>query len=124
MRYKGQKGKAWDAMRKYIYVRDGYKCSTCHRSKAGGYQMQAGHYHPVGLVGSNNKLSWDEMNVHTQCAYCNGVGQGMQVKMREYIIRKYGKKVVKDLDRRVKKIDPVKDWKEITEYYKKKLKEL
>lgn len=124
MRYTGIKGRAWKATREYVCERDGWKCSTCHRSRAGGFQMQAGHYHPVGLVGSNNTLSWDEMNIHCQCSYCNGVGQGMQARMKQYITRKYGAKVVKELDARVHKIDPVKDWQGLIDHYKEKLKQL
>jgi hypothetical protein len=86
--------------------------------------MQAGHYHPVGLVGSNNTLSWDEENIHCQCSYCNGTGQGMQVRMREYITRKYGKATVKALDARVGAIDPVRDWQNIIDHYKARLANL
>ena len=77
MRYVGIKGHAWTAVSKYIIKRDGGQCSTCHR-KAPEYRMNAGHYQPVGLVGSNNRLSWDEMNIHCQCTVCNNQGQGMR----------------------------------------------
>lgn len=124
MRYKGPKGKAWEALRKYVCERDGQTCVTCGRTKADGYQMQAGHYQPVGYVGSNNTLSWDEYNVHCQCAFCNGPGQGMQETMAWYIADRYGKKKLEELKSRRRKIDPVKDWKKIEEYYKLKLKSL
>ena len=120
MRYKGKKGRAWEVVRKYICERDGYRCITCHRSKASGHQMQAGHYQPVGLVGSNNTLSWDERNIACQCATCNGVGQGMQVRMREALVRRYGARAVKALDARVGKIDPIKDWDSIIQTYERK----
>lgn len=86
--------------------------------------MQAGHYHPVGLVGSNNTLSWDEKNVHCQCARCNGTGQGMQVRMKQYITRRYGKATVSALDARVALVDPVDDWKLMTEHYQGKLRQI
>jgi 5-methylcytosine-specific restriction endonuclease McrA len=124
MRYKGDKGKAWDALRQYVYERDGYVCVTCGRSKADGFQMQAGHLYPMGHTGSNNKLSWDEFNVHCQCARCNGPGLGEQELMAGYIQRKYGKKKLEELKSRRYKVDPVKDWKGLIEYYKEKLKNL
>ena len=120
MRYKGMKGRAWEEMRIYIVERDGKKCSTCPRTAAKGYQMQAGHYQPVGLVGSNNTLSWDELNVHCQCAYCNGMGQGEQEKMGQYISRTYGEEIRLKLVGRRYKIDPVKNWEAVRDHYKKK----
>jgi len=57
MRFKGIKGKVWEALRKYVYARDNYTCVTCGRSRDQGWQMQAGHYQPMGYVGSNNTLS-------------------------------------------------------------------
>lgn len=119
-RYKGEKGTAWTHFSRYIIKRDGGKCSTCHRS-APEYQMNAGHYQPVGLVGSNNMLSWDEKNVHCQCTVCNLQGQGMQETMASYIAQKYGVSQLEDIKSRVKKIDPVKDhytWKELAKHYK------
>jgi len=86
--------------------------------------MQAGHYQPVGLVGSNNALSWDEENIYCQCARCNGVGQGQQERMAEHIRRAHGEEVLQSLKDRVHKVDSVKDWVAMTEYYKNKLKEL
>lgn len=124
MRYKGDKGKAWDALRKYVYERDNYTCVTCGRTRDEGYQMQAGHFYPMGATGSNNKLSWDEFNVHCQCARCNGPGQGEQAAMEHYIIRTYGKKKLAELKERRNRVDPVKDWKALTDYYKQKCQNL
>lgn len=117
MRYKGLKGKAWDALRQYVYQRDDYTCVTCGRSRADGYQIQAGHYFPMGHTGSNNALSWDEHNVHAQCTRCNGPGQGEQELMAHYIHRTYGKKKLEELKSRRYKVDPVKDWQKIITYY-------
>lgn len=124
MRYKGIKGKAWEACRKYICERDGWKCVTCGRSKVDGWVMNAGHYQPVGKVGSNNTLSWDENNIFCQCAYCNGMGQGEQEKMGQHIKRVLGEKKRQELLSRVNKLDPVKNWQGVIDYYKQKLNEL
>lgn len=86
--------------------------------------MQAGHYHPVGLIGSNNTLSWDERNIATQCAVCNKQGQGMQVKMRIFLVRRYGERAVRALDARVGAIDPVDDWQGMLDHYQGKLEQI
>jgi len=117
MRYKGLKGKAWDALRHYVYQRDNYTCVTCGRSRDQGYQIQAGHYLPMGSVGSNNKLSWDEFNIHAQCAKCNSTGQGEQELMASHIQRTYGKKKLTELKSRRYKVDPIKNWQIIIDYY-------
>jgi len=117
-RYKGIKGKAWEVVRKYIIKRDGAICVTCGRRGENGYQMQAGHFQPVGFVGSNNKLSWDERNIYCQCARCNGPGQGRSDLMARHIEITHGKDVVEELQQRAHKVDPVKDWDSLIENYK------
>lgn len=84
--------------------------------------MQAGHYQPAGYVGTNNKLSFDEYNIHCQCVRCNEFGEGRQEEMGLYIERKYGKEKRDELRSRAHKVDPVEDWEDIIEYYAKKLK--
>ena len=61
-------------------------CSTC--GKFGHYStMDAGHF----ISRRFTNLRWDERNVHLQCKYCNGYGNGEQFKMARYIDTKYGK---------------------------------
>ena len=86
--------------------------------------MNAGHYRPVGLVGSNNNLSWDDMNIHCQCTVCNNQGEGEQEKMGRYISRKYGEKIRQSLEKREHKVDKVEDWQKIKDYYDEKYKNL
>ena len=109
---------------KYIRLRDGGICVTCGKSEKQGYLMNAGHYQPVGFVGSNNTLSWDERNIYCQCTHCNNAGQGQQELMAEHIIMIHGKKVLESLKARVRKIDPIKDWQAVHDHYKQKLSEL
>lgn len=117
MRYKGLKGKAWEQVR--IYVKSKEKdCYTCLARTLQGINAQAGHYLPVGLVGSNNTLSWDERQIHLQCSRCNGVGQGQQVAYRRRLVEFYGEKVVKELEARRWKVDPIKNWQAVIDYYK------
>lgn len=116
MRWKGIKGKAWEAVRTYIKANE-KDCYTCGARDLVAANAQAGHYLLVGLVGSNNTLSWDERQIHLQCGRCNGVGQGMQVPYRVHLIKDYGEKAVKEIETRRWKVDPVKDWQEIINHF-------
>lgn len=116
MRWKGEKAKAWEAVRIYVKAKE-KDCYTCPSKALEGINAQAGHYLPVGLVGSNNKLSWDERQIHLQCSRCNGVGQGMAVSYRTALLKEYGEETVKELEARRWKIDPIKDWQKVIEHY-------
>lgn len=117
MRYKGKKGKAWEAVRLYI-KRIEKNCYTCPAKNLQGQNFQCGHYLPVALSGSNNTLSWDERQIHAQCGRCNGVGQGQQVAYRSHLVSQYGESAVKELEARRWKVDPIKDWDAIINHYK------
>lgn len=86
--------------------------------------MQAGHFLPVGLVGSSNTLAWDEKNCMCQCSRCNGPGQGMQVRLKTALTRRFGARVVRALEARCGAIDPIKDWQAVLDYYQGKLRRL
>lgn len=116
MRYKGAKGRAWQAVRAYIKAKE-KDCFTCGSRGLQGINAQAGHYLPVGLVGSNNALSWDERQIHLQCGRCNGVGQGEQVAYKAKLILLHGEKTVAELEARRYKVDAIKDWQEIIKKY-------
>jgi len=119
MRYKGEKEKAWQEVKKWI--RRTYRdCYTCGATDLESYNFQSGHYQPVALVGSNNALAWDERFIRAQCGRCNGAGQGMQVQFRKGLVSEHGEKVVVEFDRQVKGkfVNPVKDWKEIINKFK------
>jgi hypothetical protein len=112
MRYKGIKGKAWEAIKTRVRERE-KDCYTCGAKNLIGANAQAGHFLPVAIVGSNNTLSWDERQIHLQCGRCNGVGQGQQVAFRLALVRDYGEEVVKEFEARRWKVDPVKNWQAI-----------
>lgn len=120
-RYKGEKGKAWEVVKKYIRERDKWKCFTCHKRITIPQDAQAGHWIPVGVCGSNNTLGWDERNIHLQCHKCNCNRGGWGERYTEMMEIKYGKEVVEELRKRRFKIDPIKDWVKMKEDYKKKL---
>ena len=114
MRYKGDKGKAWESVKARTRKKEKH-CYTCNSKNLEGINAQAGHYRPVAIVGSNNKRAWDERFIHLQCSRCNGAGQGEQVKYREHLVQDYGEELVEKYDKAIdaKRIDKVTDWKAI-----------
>ena len=125
-RYKGIKGKAWAMFSKYIRTRDKGVCITCGRPTKNplsqGYH--AGHFIPMGVCGSNNKLGWDEKNVFGQCMGCNKWKGGWGERFAEVLIKRFGKKYVEDLRARRFKVDPIKDWQAVYDYYKDKFEKI
>jgi 5-methylcytosine-specific restriction endonuclease McrA len=116
MRYKGIKGKVWETVRKYVKSKE-KDCYTCGAKNLIGQNAQAGHFIPVALAGSNNTLSWDPRQIHLQCGRCNGAGQGQAVAYRLHLVTDYGEKIVKELEARRWKVDPIKDWNAIIENF-------
>lgn len=122
MRWKGEKAKAWEAVRSYVKHKE-TDCYTCPARNLEGINAQAGHFFPVGLVGSNNRLSWDHRQIHLQCGRCNGVGQGMAIAYRLHLLQDYGKAAVEELEAlfyqaaRAHISNPVKNWQEIISFF-------
>ena len=118
MRYKGIKGKVWNSVK--AWCRRTYTdCYTCPAMELEGSNAHSGHYQPVGLVGSNNKLAWDYRFIRLQCGHCNGTGQGMQNVFRAKLVEEHGEEVVAEFDRQVKGkfVNPVKNWDAIKEEF-------
>ncbi len=116
VRYKGPKGKAWEAVKAYTR-RVSKDCYTCPKKSMP--DINAGHYMPVAIVGSNNALSWDHRFIHSQCSRCNGPGQGMQESYRRHLVKDYGEEIVSEFDKKVysKMVLPIKDWKAIKDFF-------
>jgi hypothetical protein len=115
-RYRRDKGKAWEAVKRYVRAKE-KDCYTCGARQLQGINAQCGHFLPVGFVGSNNVLSWDTRQIHLQCSRCNGVGQRQQVAYRARLVKDYGEEVVQELEARRWKVDKVKSWQEIINHY-------
>ena len=82
----------------FIRLRDsnkqGYaKCCTCWRKKH-WKKMDCGHYIKRQFLSTR----WDERNCAIQCKSCNKFEQGAQDKHAEYIRKKYGQKVLDELE--------------------------
>jgi len=116
-----QEKRAVTACHLYIRSRDASKpCVSCGRHHTGQYH--AGHYRPSGV---NSALRYDERNIYKQCAPCNNKKSGNLSAYRLELIRRIGIETVEWLDNN----HEIKRWtidelKEITAYYKEKLKQL
>jgi len=72
-------------------------------------------------------MRFNEMNVHGQCRTCNRFREGNRQGYREGLIKRYGEKVVKELDvKRSVKQNPWTSFEYLTmiDFYKQKLKKL
>lgn len=88
------KKKLWKVFSLYIRTRDRYTCVTC--GKVGeGSGIHAGHYITKSVGGLS--LYFHEQNVHAQCYRCNIHLSGNWTAYREFILRKYGEEVDKEL---------------------------
>jgi hypothetical protein len=116
MRYTGIKGKAWEAVKRWCRAVS-TDCFTCPARNLVSYNLQAGHYKPVALVGSNNKLSWDERFIRTQCGHCNGAGAGMAREFEERLRKEIGDAAVDEFEANYRRVNPVKNWPAIIEHF-------
>jgi len=96
-------------------------CITCGRRYpiTGKGAIQAGHFIP----GRTNAILFDPRGVWCQCYGCNVMKNGNMVKYYKFMLKKYGQKVIDELDRLATKSVKysVSDYLEIESKYKKKL---
>lgn len=112
---------AQTAFNAYIRKRDEHlPCISCQRHHTGQYH--AGHYRSVG---GNPELRFEPLNNHKQCAPCNTHLSGNLIDYRINLIKKIGQDAVDWLEGpHEPKRYTIEQIKEITKYYKAKLKEL
>lgn len=101
---KGIKRTAWIHCSKYIRLRDAIEygggttfarcctCGTVNRRK----EMDAGHFISRGMGGSSG-VYFDERNIHAQCKPCNAWKQGAPHEYEQFMLEKYGQKVIDEL---------------------------
>ncbi len=115
--FKILKKKAWTIFSEYVRRKENGVCYTCGKKKIWNEQ-HAGHFR-------HNKLDFDEMNVHCQCAYCNTFLHGNLGLYCFKLIKEYGQSAVDDLIYRSNQ--PIKysryELEVIIEKYKEKLLE-
>ena len=79
---------------RFIRSRDKEKpCISCGKGPA----EQAGHYYSTSQC-PHPSMRFNAMNVHGQCFYCNYYLEGNRQGYREGLIKRYGEKVIQDLD--------------------------
>ena len=105
-----QKQKTWSWCSRYIRLRDSIEyckrvrisldegivqCCTCGKIKQWKY-VDAGHFISRGMGGSSG-VYFDERNIHAQCKICNGFHQGNAQNYEDFMLHKYGQKVIDEL---------------------------
>ena len=94
------KGMLWTVFSKWIRRRDTKNgkgaCISCGALKT-YEELQAGHFAPAG--GNSVALLFMEENVNGECEKCNGFDPFHLVRMKENLIKKYGKKKVEEIER-------------------------
>lgn len=68
-------------------------CVTCGKTTPWG-QMQNGHFYTRGRYPTR----WNEMNCHVQCPACNVFLKGNYIVYTKYMIDRYGRAAVDDLE--------------------------
>lgn len=128
---KTKKAKAWDALSKYVRVKECLEttgflflsvCFTCGRQFHIN-ALDAGHY----VSGRRNAVLLVEENIHIQCKiWCNMMNHGNTKIYRERLVEKYGKEEVERLEALKHKViqDKDMDFEGIEKKYKQKLKDL
>lgn len=121
------KDQVWEIFSKYIRFKyaneNGFaECVTCKRTLHWKV-LQAGHF----IDGRHNAILFDERNVHPQCVYCNIYNKaGHKVQYTLFIIDKYGRETVEELERlnKTERKFYKFELQEMLESYKKKVADL
>jgi 5-methylcytosine-specific restriction endonuclease McrA len=95
-----EKGIYWYWFSRFIRERDMNRygtCISCGRPLT-PQNCQAGHFIPAHTCGRD--LLFDPMNVHGECAGCNGMDEFHLVKYARNLTKRYGPHIVLDLERR------------------------
>lgn len=98
-------------------------CISCG-SRKHWKMMDAGHFIPQS---AGDALRFEEINIHIQCKVCNIWNKEMgKIGYANFMVKKYGKEVVDELDQRRRKIKKFTrpELEELIETYKEKLENL
>lgn len=115
-RYVGLKGIYWHFLSQYIRRRDFHKygtCISCGRAFSNWKESQAGHYAPASNCGF--ALLFDKRNIHAECAACNNprISPGKLIPYRANLVKRYGEKYVRKLDKEYAEKKITKSWSQI-----------
>lgn len=91
------KSQCWNLCSEYNRRKDsdwrGYvKCCTCNVMKF-WKEGDAGHF----LAGRTNGILFDDRGIHFQCKSCNGFKGGEQAIYKDFMLKRYGQKVIDEL---------------------------
>lgn len=89
------KKKAQEVFNKWIRNRD----KDCGCISCGGSVDHAGHYFSSGQFSA---LTFDEVNVNSQCLGCNNFRHGNLIQYRFGLIEKYGVEIIEELEAKSK----------------------
>jgi 5-methylcytosine-specific restriction endonuclease McrA len=92
-----------EAFSKYIRLRDEeYGCITCGKLLT-FKELQCGHF----FSRSHLHTRWDEDNCHAQCYRCNCILHGNYINYTKYMIDRYGREFVDELEKKSMLIDKI-----------------
>lgn len=111
---------------RWIRIRDlGKDCISCDTILGAISKYDAGHYYSAS---GYPQLLFNEYNCNSQCVFCNQHKSGNLIEYRKGIIYRYGINVLFDLenlaDDKTKRVITKEEFSEITEKYKKLVKDL
>lgn len=96
-------------------------CVTC-KKQDNWKDLQNGHFYSRGRYATR----WDDDNCHVQCVGCNVFLKGNYIAYTKYMIDRYGREFVDELEtksRQIYKVSTV-ELQEMIETYKEKVKDL
>ena len=106
------KDKAWTLLSDYTRMRDFIKFGTCiatGKRITNWRDMDAGHYE--SMSGHGSLVGFSELNIHAQSPMSNKIG-GMAdgARYKENLIKRYGKKILKDIETLKRGTIKADDW--------------
>jgi len=72
-------------------------CCSCGQVRSSSVLGVAGHFISRGIGGASG-VYFDERNIHFQCKGCNAFKQGNAAGYRQFMLDKYGQKVIDELE--------------------------
>jgi hypothetical protein len=85
----------WKHFTAYIKRRDKNICCTCGKYYEGA-AMGGGHY--IAKAACSLEYYFSEINVNAQCTKCNLRLEGNRPAYRAFLLQKYGKEALEDLE--------------------------
>lgn len=126
---KNAKETAIDSFQMWVRYRDNWTCVVCGKkvdpnAPGAKQEMHAGHY----ISRKYKSLLLDPINVHCQCAVCNGKQnwEGMDPRYTHYMVQKYGPEIFDYLYKKQHEITKIShaDWAELARIWESNLADI